>query len=460
MSGSTAPTAKVVWVLIDGVGDLPVASLGDRTCLQAADKPNLDCLARHGLNGLIDPVEAGLACGSDTAHLNLLGYNPRVWYRGRGAFESMGAGLDMAPGDIAFKSNFAIRDLSTGIVTSRRADRNFEEAGPILCQALDGVVLPDFPDIRVRVRYATEHRCGVVLSGPGLSDAISGTDPLRDNLPLVKCRPLDGSRSAEYTSKVIAQLSDEFTCILSAHPHNRLRAEQGLPAANCVLLRGCGVRLDLPALGTTFDTPGKPTIAGAPIRGFAIAPTCIIAGIGINVGLDVIPVAGATGDYHSDYSAKCQAVLDNIARPEYSLAFMHVKGIDDSGHDFNVSMRIALLERLDHALGKLIAGLQKLEAERPNEKYFVVVTGDHSTPVMYGDHTAEPVPVAVTPVAGLPASGSSPCPDTLWDGVCRFDEVSAGQGVLGRFPGRELLPFVLALAKHQSGADQLPMQSP
>lgn len=34
------------------------------------------------------------------------------------------------------------------------------------------------------VRYATEHRCGVVVRGPGLSDAISGTDPLRDNLPL------------------------------------------------------------------------------------------------------------------------------------------------------------------------------------------------------------------------------------------------------------------------------------
>lgn len=70
---------------------------------QAADIPNLDALAAAGVNGLMDPVETGLACGSDTAHLSLLGYNPRVYYRGRGAFESMGAGLPMAPGDIAFK---------------------------------------------------------------------------------------------------------------------------------------------------------------------------------------------------------------------------------------------------------------------------------------------------------------------------------------------------------------------
>ena len=60
------------------------------------------------------------------------------YYRGRGAFESMGAGLHMEPGDIAFKSNFAVLDRDSGIVTSRRADRRFEEEGPVLCAALDG----------------------------------------------------------------------------------------------------------------------------------------------------------------------------------------------------------------------------------------------------------------------------------------------------------------------------------
>ena len=47
-----------------------------------------------------------------------------------------------------------------------------------------GLKLPSFPQHTVRVKYATEHRCGVVVAGPGLSDSISGTDPLRDNLPL------------------------------------------------------------------------------------------------------------------------------------------------------------------------------------------------------------------------------------------------------------------------------------
>ena len=51
----------------------------------------------------MDPVQAGLACGSDTSHLSMFGYDPRRYYRGRGAFETMGAGLEMRPGDIAFK---------------------------------------------------------------------------------------------------------------------------------------------------------------------------------------------------------------------------------------------------------------------------------------------------------------------------------------------------------------------
>jgi 2,3-diphosphopglycerate-independent phosphoglycerate mutase len=121
--------ARVVLLLIDGLGDVSVPSLGDRTPLQAARTPALDALASAGVNGLLDPVAPGLACGSDTAHLSLLGYDPRRCYRGRGAFESMGAGLDMATGDVAFKCNFAVVDDTTRIVTSRRVDRHFEEHG-------------------------------------------------------------------------------------------------------------------------------------------------------------------------------------------------------------------------------------------------------------------------------------------------------------------------------------------
>ena len=71
-----------------------------------------------------DPVQAGLACGSDTAHMSIFGYDPLKMYNGRGAFEAMGSGLEMAPGsDIAFKCNFAYLNEETMIVERRRVDR-------------------------------------------------------------------------------------------------------------------------------------------------------------------------------------------------------------------------------------------------------------------------------------------------------------------------------------------------
>ena len=117
------------WILIDGLGDVGITSLADkqdsvvcrrRTPLEFATMTACDAIAFEGVSGLMDPVQPGLACGSDTAHLSMFGYDPRKYYRGRGAFETMGAGLDMSPGDIAFKCNFATLDRATGIVLSRR----------------------------------------------------------------------------------------------------------------------------------------------------------------------------------------------------------------------------------------------------------------------------------------------------------------------------------------------------
>lgn len=143
---------------MDGIGDVALASKQWKTPLQVAQVPHLDLLAAHGLNGVMDPVEPGLACGSDTAHLSILGYDPQIYYRGRGAFESMGAGLSMQAGDVAFKSNFATWDPRTRVVMRRRCDRAFHEWGPPLCAALTGIKLRSFPDIKVDVKYATEHR--------------------------------------------------------------------------------------------------------------------------------------------------------------------------------------------------------------------------------------------------------------------------------------------------------------
>ncbi|CAI5530556.1 unnamed protein product [Closterium sp. Naga37s-1] len=542
-------TTRVAFVLIDGIGDVAVPLLGGLTPLEAAHTPNLDAIAAAGVNGLMDPVEPGLACGSDTAHLSLLGYNPRQHYRGRGAFESMGAGIPMQPGDIAFKSNFAVLDEATGIVVKRRADRHFEEEGPILCRHLDGLKIPGFPDYQVSIKYATEHRCGVVVRGPGLSDRIGGTDPLKDGRALGVATPLDSSPEADLTARVVNALSDAIRAELKTHPINAQRAAQGKNVANVVLLRGCGIRIEVPSFKERHG-----------MRACMVAPTKIIAGLGLSLGIDILHVPAATGDYRTCLASKAEAVaaalstvpsplapskpeptnrsdqndqIDSIAligrsaplisvpgeeEPRegcsegYEFAFLHIKAVDDAGHDKAVDLKVRALEAVDRMVGQLAHRLWLVQREGDREeeqqqgnnqeehekqqqrlRFCLCVTGDHSTPILYGDHTEEPVPLAICDLsdfihtapggeaavlgvnlspfpiptaATVAAEGVTGVNGGVWerkggggveegvetvpgvagsvagDGVSRFSESAAAKGSLGRFPGSEMMRII------------------
>ncbi|XP_021760051.1 uncharacterized protein LOC110724868 [Chenopodium quinoa] len=491
MAPAENPKRRVAFVLTDGLGDVSIPKFGFKTPLEVARVPNLDALASAGVNGLMDPVEPGLGCGSDTAHLSLLGYNPRVYYRGRGAFESMGAGLAMSPGDIAFKSNFATLDEKTGIVTSRRADRHFEEEGPILCASLDGMKLPSYPEYEVRVRYATEHRCGVVVKGPKLSGNISGTDPLKDNRLLLQAKPLDDTEEAKHTAAVVNELSKEISRILVSHPVNAKRVAEGKSIANLVLLRGCGIRIEVPPFEKQHN-----------LRPCMVAPTKIIAGLGMSLGIDILEAPGATGDYRTLLTSKATAIARALSAPlnscpnvfvpgeddhkpghsdGYDFGFLHIKAIDDAGHDKASVLKVKGLEAVDRAIRQLAKLLWQAESTGKFE-YFLCVTGDHSTPVEYGDHSFEPVPFALcrlrdfvgaiggesilmetslepfplpTVTAGEDLAEECICDDEIrasvkafcGDSVSELSEIAAARGCLGRFPGSEMMGIIKAFLK-------------
>jgi len=172
----------------------------------------MDWLAGQNLLGVHDPVQSGLACGSDTAHMSIFGYDPLKLYNGRGAFESLGAGLQMEPGEIAFKSNFSFMNLETNIVERRRVDRTFPDWGIPLCDAINNLPIPGYPDYVLSCMYATEHRCGIKISGKNLSSEITGTDPLKDDLPLLKCEPINpDDADAVFTSNLVNAVSKAIT---------------------------------------------------------------------------------------------------------------------------------------------------------------------------------------------------------------------------------------------------------
>jgi 2,3-bisphosphoglycerate-independent phosphoglycerate mutase len=216
-----------------------------------------------------------------------------------------------------------------------------------------------------------------------------------------------------------------------------------------------------------------------------IAPTAIINGLGQTVGMVPLPCPGATGDYHSNYGAKASTALRALygasstgqassgggdsssssssvggssSSCAYDFCFLHIKGVDDAGHDKNVPLKIAQLEKVDDMLGQLIQGVKATKADRrastspgaATSDCVIVLTGDHTTPVLSGDHSYETVPFSMCFVEDL--ESQEPCEEQQptivhWDTVSQFDEVSVAiHGALGRFPGLEVLPMIRKFA--------------
>lgn len=237
---------------------------------------------------------------------------------------------------------------------------------------------------------------------------------------------------------MLNEVSAVFHEQLSAHPINVQRVEQNLPPANIVLLRGPGERIDVP----TFEQMHG-------MKPFMIAPTCIIAGLGMSLGFDLVKAPGATGDYHTNLLSKAETALHMLGEGEYDFGFVHVKAVDDAGHDRDVEKKVHFIEKADEMIASIIKGVHAQLADSEDDREVtIVVTGDHTTPVKYGDHTFEPVPFAIARVGNAVrtlASSDSTLPEgssPLVDEVASFSELSVARGALGRFSGDQVMEII------------------
>src|SRR5688500_8133453 len=136
---------RIMYVILDGLGDDPLDALGGKTPLEAARTPNLDRLARDGRNGYVTTVGEGIAPESDIAVFAVLGYDPHEHHTGRGPLESVGAGLEVNNGDLAYRVNFATveRDGDGWAILDRRVGRDLssEEAHALAAEVQEKVTL-------------------------------------------------------------------------------------------------------------------------------------------------------------------------------------------------------------------------------------------------------------------------------------------------------------------------------
>src|SRR6266581_607975 len=194
--------AKLVLVVLDGLGDLATKEQGYLTPLEAAATPNLDALSKDSAQGRLIPVAPGITPGSGPGHLGLFGYDPLEFQVGRGVIEALGLGLELKPGDVAARANFATLD-GKGIVKDRRAGRIDTAVCEELC-ALLAQKVKEIGDTQVIIKAGKGHRFVVLFRGKGMEGPLTDADPHREGLPIPKAAPVNRkSAKAKKAAKLV-----------------------------------------------------------------------------------------------------------------------------------------------------------------------------------------------------------------------------------------------------------------
>jgi 2,3-bisphosphoglycerate-independent phosphoglycerate mutase len=419
---------KILYVVLDGLGDRPVPALGGRTPLEAADTPHLDALAAQGQTGLMDAIGPGIAPESDAAVMSILGYDVERYYTGRGPLESYGAGLDVQDGDLAWRANFGTVDPDWTIV-DRRVGRNLGDGeARELAAAVQSEV--QLEGSTFQFRHTLGHRACLVIrrAGGALSGQVDNCDPayqrhgpfsiaLADpGKRVLEAKPLEDSEAARAAAELTNEFMRKSYQVLSAHPVNRRRTAEGKMPGNMILLRDAGDRL--PRMPTFQQRFG--------IRFASLVEMPVEIGIASLLGMGQVPVASTAVDPergYSDWAAKTLASLE-----DWDGLYIHLKGPDVPGHDGDAEAKRRSVEQIDSFyFGPLMRRLD-------GEEFVVAVTADHSTPCELKAHSDDPVPVLVC--GGLEPEGAE-----------GFGETEARNGWLGRLQGQDLVPKLVSLSK-------------
>ena len=420
---------KIVYVLLDGVGDLPHPDIGNKTPLEAAQTPNLDKLAKNGKMGQVISVGKGIAPESDIAVFNMLGYKfQHSDYAGRGVIEAIGIGIDFKDGDLALRGNFATLD-EKDIIIDRRAGRHIEKDDAIgVSKELENNLKFLNPLSNVVVAPTIGHRVVVrIRDEQPLSANISNTDPaysrvdgmgvakaVGDFLKIERCLPLDDSDSANHTAKLVNEFSEQTLKILKESQVNENRAKQNKKLLNSILLRDAGNKY--PKVEPINEK-------------YSMNFSCIVD-MPVEVGIsNVLKMHAFSAGGLTDYEEKAKVAAKSMETE--NAIYVHLKGPDEFGHDGDAIGKMKNIEEIDQRFfGTLLENIN-------TEKIVVMISADHSTPCINKGHSDHPVPLLI--------SGNIIKNDISQ----RFTESDGRQGEIGLLEGAQVVNTALDIIKSQ-----------
>lgn len=358
---------KYLVILSDGMAGKPLGSLGKKTTLEAAYVPEMDRLAAVSEVGMASMVPEGMAPGSDTANLAVMGYDPKVYYTGRSPLEALSIGVDMKKTDVSYRCN---------LVTLSEEDCAYEDR-QIIDHSSDEISTEEAAVLIEALKEGLGRKGYLFYAGTSYRHLLvqeNGTET-----ELVPPHDILTRRIGEYLpgDPILRDMMRESYGILKNHPVNEERRKKGLHPANSAWFWGAGKK---PALDSFEERTGK--------RGIMISAVDLLKGIAVGAGMDCASVKGANGGLHTNYRGKAQAAVQALAYDGYDFAYIHIEAPDEMGHQGNAADKIAAIENIDEKVLKtVICGL-----EEAGEEYRLLLLPDHPTPVAERTHTGEAVP--------------------------------------------------------------------
>ena len=427
-----APPPHAALIVLDGLGDRPHPDTNGMSPVEAAATPHLDRLAAAGRMGLVTLIGPGVAPESDAGVLALLGYDPVRDSPGRGVLEALGVGLDLGPGDVALRLNFATGDGAGAILDSRVGRSLGTEEAKELARSLTEADLLAPEGIEAEVRATVGHRGVLVLhpvrDGP-LSAEISNADPFYERVGgmgrarsvaeprVLPVEPMDATAPAARTAAAVNTFLARAGEVLAGHPVNARRAMRGRRIANTLLVRNAGAAPSAPRapLAARLGMTAAAAVTEMPVE----------RGIARLLGLTDLYVGPMGPD--RDAALRERAEVTRQALERFPLVYVHLKGPDEPGHDGRATDKRDVVEALDRSFfGPFLDGLDLARVR-------VAVTADHATPCILRGHSDDPVPFLLAGAGILPASPPSG----------KFGETSAARGPLGRLRGADVLPLLV-----------------
>jgi len=417
----------MIYVLLDGVGDLPHPNLSGKTPLEAATTENIDILAKNGVMGQVISVGKGIAPESDIAVFNMLGYKfQHSDYAGRGVIEAIGVGIDFRDGDLALRGNFATLDHE-GKIIDRRAGRKIErEDAEKISNEIEKKIRFSNPSTSVVVAPTIGHRIIVKLrNSKPLSSEITNTDPayarvdgmgiakaVTDFMKIEKCIPLEQTKNATDAANLVNEFTEQSLEIMKKSDVNKQRSEKNKKLLNSILLRDAGNKY--PNVKPINDL-------------YSMNFSCIVD-MPVEVGISNILKmkafnAGGLTDYEKKASIAAQAMDTENA------IYVHLKGPDEFGHDGDAIGKMKNIEEIDKRFfGTLLDHIDV-------SKIAVMISADHSTPCIYKGHSDDPVPLLIS---GDMISN---------DSTQRFTEIESKKGMIGLIEGAQVVKTGIDLFK-------------